>query len=107
MKLSLAAYRLPRSIGKDGCYSRLLVAVLGITAGSGSATRELKLLLIDIIREIDTRWPMVVITLFVDDLNLEAIHASKRAAAVMVAAATDHAVVHFQSVLDLAMSTTK
>ena len=35
LQLCLAAYRLARSIGVDGVYSRTIVATRGITAGSG------------------------------------------------------------------------
>ena len=38
LQLSLAAYRLARSIGVDGVYSRLIIATRGITARSGFAT---------------------------------------------------------------------
>ena len=43
--LRLASYRLKRSIGIEGVYSKLVVATRGITAGSGTAATELKLLL--------------------------------------------------------------
>ena len=49
LRLSLEAYRMERSIGMDGAYSRLIVAVLGITAGSGFATCELRLLMLDVV----------------------------------------------------------
>ena len=35
LRLSLAAYRLPRAIGVEGVYSRQIVATRGITASSG------------------------------------------------------------------------
>jgi len=40
LRLTLAAYRHPRSIGVDGVYSRLVIAVCSITAGSGSLPRS-------------------------------------------------------------------
>ena len=46
LRLSLAAYRLPRAIGVEGVYSRQIVACRGITAGSVHAMIELRLLLI-------------------------------------------------------------
>ena len=71
LRLSLAAYRLSRSIGIDGVYSVCIQATRGITAGSGFATSELKLLLLDIILELQRRWaPMLNTKLFVDDLTL-------------------------------------
>ena len=40
LRLSLAAYRIPRTIDIDGVASRCITAVLGIIAGSGYATAE-------------------------------------------------------------------
>ena len=40
LRLSLASYRLPRVLSADGVCSRLISAVLGITAGAGFATFE-------------------------------------------------------------------
>eukprot|EP00973_Karenia_brevis_P030846 4254122-Karenia_brevis.AAC.1 len=69
IRLSLAAYRLRRSIGIDGVYSRLIVATRGITAGSGFATSELRVLLLDMMEAIQLRWAGVLVAkLFVDDL---------------------------------------
>ena len=73
LRLSLAAYRLPRSLGIDGAYSRSVIAVLGITAGSGFATTELRLLLLDVVQSTSRAWPLVTITLYVDDATLEAV----------------------------------
>ena len=44
LRLCIDAYRCPRTIGIDGVYSREIVAARGITAGSGTATSELRLL---------------------------------------------------------------
>ena len=49
LRLSLAAYRLPRAIGVEGVFSRCIIATRGITAGSGFATTELRALLLDVI----------------------------------------------------------
>ena len=57
LRLSLAAYRLTRAIGIDGVYSRSIVAVLGITAGSVSATAELQLLMRDVVHGISRICP--------------------------------------------------
>ncbi len=38
LRLTLAAYRMPRSVEFDRLYSRLVFATRGITAGSGFAT---------------------------------------------------------------------
>ena len=46
LRMTLAAYRLTRHVGLDGVYSDGYVASRGITAGSGFATTELRLLLL-------------------------------------------------------------
>ena len=71
LRLSLAAYRLARTIGVDGVYSRLIVATRGITAGSGFATSELRVLMLDLIFALQARWANIIITkVYVDDLTL-------------------------------------
>ena len=49
LQMSLAAYKLARTIGVDGVYSRTIVATRGITAGSGFAASGLKVLMPDLI----------------------------------------------------------
>ena len=44
LRLSLAAYRLLRAVGVDGIFADLAQATRGITAGSGFATTELRLI---------------------------------------------------------------
>ena len=46
VRLSIASYRLMRSIGIDGSYSRLIVATCGITTGSVFATSELRIIML-------------------------------------------------------------
>ena len=71
LKLSIAAYRLARSIGVDGVYSRLIVANRGITAGSGFATSELRVLMLDLIFALQARWAnIIIVKVYVDDLTL-------------------------------------
>ena len=73
LTLSLAAYRLKRSVGIDRVYSRCLRACRGIAAGSGFATIELRLLLLDMMEELQRRWaPTLDSKLYVDDLTLDA-----------------------------------
>ncbi len=55
LQLSLAAYRLLRTIGVDGVYSRTIKATRGITAGSGFAHSELRVLLLDLINALQAR----------------------------------------------------
>ena len=49
LRLPLAAYRLPRSLRIAGVYSFLVVACRGATTGSGTATAEMKIMVVDII----------------------------------------------------------
>ncbi len=66
LRLSLAAYRMQRVVGIDGVYAIIARATCGITAGSGFATTELRLLLLDVDRSVATLWP-VRLTPYVDD----------------------------------------
>ena len=78
LRLSLAAYRIPRVLGADGAYSRTVVAVLGITAGSGFATTELRVLLHEVVTDTRLRWPQVTISLYVDDTKWGAVIRGER-----------------------------
>ena len=68
LRLCLASYRLRRTIGIDGAYSKMVRACRGITAGSGFATSEMRLVLIRVIDRALTLYPTITPTLFVDDL---------------------------------------
>ena len=81
LRLSIAAYRLPRSVGVEGKYSRIIVAVLGMTAGSGFATDELKLLFVTVVKDVQESSALIVMSIYVDDFNLEASHDSSYVAA--------------------------
>ena len=71
LRLCLAAYRLQRTIGVDGIFSRKVSATRGITAGAGFAALELRLLLLDLIVILQSKWgPELVIKLYVADLTL-------------------------------------
>ena len=72
LRLSVAAYHLSRVICVDGVCSRHVQAARGITAGSGFATTELRLLLHDVVLALMQRWPLLQVTLYVDDLSLSA-----------------------------------
>ncbi len=71
LRLALAAYRLARVVRVDGVVSRLIFAMRGITAGSGLATTEMRILLIKIVDSACRLYPAVAPTLFVDDLSAE------------------------------------
>ena len=72
LRLSIAAYRLMRTVIVGGTCSRVLQATRGITAGSAHATTELRLLLIQVVRDTLTQWPLVQLYLYVDDLTITA-----------------------------------
>ena len=78
LRLSLAAYKLPRAVGCDGVFSRLISASREITAGSGTATSELRALTIDLYDILARCCPDVIQSIYVDDINLEAATATKR-----------------------------
>ncbi len=88
LRLTLQAYRSPRAIGIVGVFSRQIVANCGITAGSGAATTELKLLLLDVIDDTYIIWPMVQISVYVDDFSIDA-EGDEGYVECMVAGATD------------------
>ena len=79
LRLCLKAYRFPRTVGIDGNYSRTIVATRGITAGSGSATSELRVLLFGMMNELHERWALkLTVKLYVDDLTLAASGATQQ-----------------------------
>ena len=53
--------------------SRLLYALCGITAGSGFATSELTVLVLDVIDSTYILWPSIVLAVFVDDFTIEGV----------------------------------
>ena len=105
LRLSLAAYRVARVIGIDGVFSKPVIATRGITAGSGFATTELRLLLTELVHLLKKTWPLAM-KLYVDDLTLAASGTSTKAANI-VAEATDFAVDHLENKLGLTVSTKK
>ena len=71
LRLSISTYRLPRTLRVGKVCSGLLVAIRDITAGSGLATTEMRLVMIRKVERALTLHPMIVPTLFVDDLSAE------------------------------------
>ena len=104
LRMSLAAYRIERTIGSDGLFSAPVQATQGITAGSGFATTELRVLLIDLMAAVARRWPIDAM-LYVDDRALSA-KGSPSVIAKMVSQATDFALDYFRA-LDLEVSAKK
>ena len=71
LRLCLASYRIRRTIGIEGVYSEPVVATRGITAGSGTATTELKLLLLPLMELLERQWANTLVAkVYVDDLTL-------------------------------------
>ena len=71
LRLSLATYTSDRILRVGGVVSTPFKARRGITAGSGLATAEMRLVMIRIVDRASQISPMVVPTLFVDDLSAE------------------------------------
>ena len=106
LRLTFAAYRLPRSIGVEGIYSRMVIACCGITAGSGFATVELRALLLDVIDSTYVLWPSVRLVLMVDDITIDA-EGAEIETRVAVAGATDFVVDMLENELELEVSLKK
>ena len=71
IRLSLQAYKLKRVIKIRDVVSKEVQAYRGITAGSGSATTEMRLVMIRMIPKTQKAHPSVVPSCFVDDLSAE------------------------------------
>ena len=106
LQLSLAAYRMPRTVSVGGIFSRSIVATRGITAGSGFATTELRMLLLDVVDAAYGMWPTIQLTLYVDDLSIEA-EGDDHEVMVNTTGATDQVVRHLQQELLLEASASK
>ena len=63
------------------------------------------MLLHGVVTDTISRWPLVTLSLYVDDATLEAAHASKRVAQAITAAATDLARVIIQVLLTMPYKT--
>ena len=72
LRLSLAACRLPRTLAVNGNYSSFVNAQRGITAGSGTATTELRVLLLRLLDRVSKRFPQLDLNVYVDDMSVEA-----------------------------------
>ena len=68
LRLSIATYELNRVIRIGNVVSKTVTAVTGITAGSGFATTEMRLVLIRVVDRALSLYPAITPTLFVDDL---------------------------------------
>ena len=72
LRLSISTYTCDRVIRVEGVVSEVFKAKRGITAGSGLATAEMRIVMIRIVDQASQIAPAVVPTLFVDDLSVEA-----------------------------------
>ena len=67
LRLSIATHQLKRVIRLCSVVSKMVMAVTGITAGSGFATTEMRLVMIRVIDRALALFPTISPTLFVDD----------------------------------------
>ena len=72
LRLSIAVYRMLRTMRIGLCYSKTMVAGCGITAGAVMATIELRVLLVKFLDYAATINPMTYCTVYVDDMSIEA-----------------------------------
>ena len=71
LRLSLDSYRMLRTVMVDGACSRTVLAAQGLTAGSGFATEELCVLMLDVMDELEIELPTAGLALYVDDGTVE------------------------------------
>lgn len=72
-RLVVATYRLHRSMRVGEAYSDAVLATRGMTAGSGSATTEMKIVMTDIISNALSVFTLVCPCLFVDDTSMDVV----------------------------------
>ena len=73
LRLSIAAYKAPRIIRIDGIVSKPLLPKRSLAAGSGSATTEMRLVMIHLVDVALAIAPRANPTLYVDDLSIEVV----------------------------------
>ena len=106
LRLSLAAYRCSRTLVDNKVCSRLIVAICGITAGSGSATTELRCLVLDVVDAAYVLFPSISLVVFVDDFTIEFCGTFFKVRHDL-AKAIDFIVTHFETILLLQISAAK
>ena len=72
LRVSLAGYRLPRTLLVQGACSKLVIATRGITAGAGHAVVELRVLLAELWDRVHRLHPSIDLSVYVDDTGIEA-----------------------------------
>ena len=106
LRLSIQAYLSPRMITIDGICSRLIYAARGMTAGSGFATSEMRCLFIDVCDAAYALCPSITLTLYVDDLAIEACGSASFVVSELTKA-TDFVTATLEDELQLEVSTKK
>ena len=71
LRLSLATYKMKRVVRVRKIVSGLIWAFRGMTAGSGFATTEMRVVMINLVEKALQAHPSVSPTVFVDDLAVE------------------------------------
>ena len=79
LRLSIATYQLKRVIRVGKVISKGIYALTGITAGSGFATTEMRLVMIRVIDRALKLYPTITPTLFVDDLAADVCATARQA----------------------------
>lgn len=74
LELSVATYRLLRVIRVGQVISLVIVAARGITAGSGTATTEMRALMLDVVDAAYRVFPQVAPRVVVDDIAADTAH---------------------------------
>ena len=77
LRLSIAVYRSNRAIRIDGVVSHTVLALRGVTAGSGLATTAMRVIMIRVVDAAVKLFPRVNPSVFVDDLVAEMTGPSK------------------------------
>jgi len=106
--MSLCAYRAPRAIGCGGTFSRLVVATQGITAGSGMATTELRILFLTMVDESYRIFANIGVSFsyYVDDVAIE-VWGTLQFVSAYAPRATNFIVDFMEGPLELGVSETK
>ena len=80
LRITLASYRASRRLTLKGVVSRPIVAECGIVAGCGTATSELRCLLLDVLIQHRNAHPCVNLNIIVDDLSFDVLASSRHEA---------------------------
>ena len=73
LRITIASYRYPRVICMNQIASKPVVPHRGIIAGCATATAELRLILIDLVRKHQNFYPRVCLSVYIDDIGLDCV----------------------------------